>query len=75
MILEISYQFLTGLSATEALALMRQEREVKPNVGFLCQVGKLDDELRQERYRKMATSSVLNEAPKFFRFQYKSPMY
>lgn len=41
-----------GLSATEALVMMRQEREVKPNVGFLCQIGKLDDELRRERYRR-----------------------
>lgn len=41
-----------GLSATEALVMMRQEREVKPNVGFLCQIGKLDDELRKERYRR-----------------------
>lgn len=41
-----------GLSACESLAMMRQEREVKPNVGFLCQIGKLDDELRKERYRR-----------------------
>lgn len=63
-----------GLSATESLALMRQEREVKPNVGFLCQIGKLDDELRKERFRHQATSTCLNESPKFFRFQYKKPM-
>lgn len=65
-----------GLSASESLAVMRQEREVKPNVGFLCQLGKLDDQLRQERFRNQATSKCLNnESPKFFRFQYKEGMY
>ena len=67
---------LIGLSASESLSLMRQEREVKPNVGFLCQIGKLDDELRKERFRHQATSKCLNEeSPKFFSFQYKKPMY
>ena len=28
-------------------------REVKPNVGFLQQLGKLDDELRAQRYRRL----------------------
>ena len=31
----------------------RQEREVKPNVGFLQQLGQLDDELRKQRYRRL----------------------
>lgn len=42
-----------GLSAAEALSMMRQTREVKPNIGFLGQVGKLDDELRAQRYRRL----------------------
>ena len=42
-----------GLSASEALSLMRQTREVKPNIGFLGQLGKLDDQLRAQRYRKL----------------------
>ena len=65
---------LTGLSASESLALMRQEREVKPNVGFLCQIGRLDDELRKERFRSQAISKSMPESPKFFRFQYKKPI-
>jgi len=64
-----------GLSAAESLSLMRQEREVKPNVGFLCQIGKLDDELRKERYRHQAISTMQDESPVFFSFQYKKPMY
>ena len=64
----------TGLSASESLALMRQEREVKPNVGFLCQIGRLDDELRKERFRSQAISKSMPESPKFFRFQYKKPI-
>jgi len=42
-----------NLSATEALTLMRETREVKPNIGFLGQLGKLDDELRAQRYRRL----------------------
>ena len=71
-----NFKLFSGLSASESLALMRQEREVKPNVGFLCQIGKLDDELRRERYRHHHTSkSITEESPKFFRFQYKEGMY
>ena len=55
--------------------MMRQEREVKPNVGFLCQIGKLDDELRKERFRHQATSKCLEDAPMYFSFQYKKPLY
>ena len=66
--------YFVGLSASESLALMRQEREVKPNVGFLCQIGRLDDELRKERFRAQATSKCMTESPKFFRFQYKKPI-
>ena len=40
-----------NMTAAEALLAMRQTREVKPNVGFLQQLGKLDDELRAKRYR------------------------
>ena len=75
---EISFinpiSYFIGLSASESLALMRQEREVKPNVGFLCQIGRLDDELRKERFRAQATSKCMTESPKFFRFQYKKPI-
>jgi len=39
------------MSASQALSLMRETREVKPNVGFLGQLGKLDDQLRADRYR------------------------
>ena len=35
-----------NMSAAEALLYLRKSREVKPNVGFLQQLGKLDDELR-----------------------------
>ena len=69
-----SLLYFIGLSASESLALMRQEREVKPNVGFLCQIGRLDDELRKERFRAQATSKCMTESPKFFRFQYKKPI-
>ena len=62
------------MSASESHAMMRQEREVKPNVGFLCQIGKLDDELRIERFRQQATSKI-QESPKFFRFQYTDGRY
>jgi len=64
-----------GLSAAESLSMMRQERDVKPNVGFLCQIGKLDDELRKERHRHTTRSTMPEESPKFFSFQYKAPMY
>ena len=69
-----SLLYFIGLSASESLALMRQEREVKPNVGFLCQIGRLDDELRKERFRSQAISKSMPESPKFFRFQYKKPI-
>jgi len=39
------------MTASQALSLMRETREVKPNVGFLGQLGKLDDQLRADRYR------------------------
>ena len=39
------------MTAAQALSLMRETREVKPNVGFLGQLGKLDDQLRADRYR------------------------
>ena len=41
-----------GMSASEALCQMRCSREVKPNIGFLEQLGRLDDELRAKRFRK-----------------------
>jgi protein-tyrosine phosphatase len=41
------------MSATQALSIMRQCREVRPNIGFLQQLGQLDDELRKERYRRL----------------------
>jgi len=41
------------MTASQALSLMRETREVKPNVGFMAQLGKLDDQLRAERYRPM----------------------
>ena len=41
-----------NMSAAEALLYLRKSREVKPNVGFLQQLGKLDDELRAQRYRR-----------------------
>lgn len=47
-----------GLSAAEALAMMRETREVKPNIGFLGQLGKLDDSLRRERFSHYYTYSV-----------------
>ena len=40
-------------TAAQALMLMREAREVKPNVGFLQQLGTLDNKLRAERYRKL----------------------
>jgi protein-tyrosine phosphatase len=42
-----------NMSASEALLYLRKTREVKPNVGFLQQLGKLDDELRAQRYRRL----------------------
>merc|ERR1719323_1264812 len=42
-----------NMTATQALTILRQEREVKPNVGFLQQLGQLDDELRKQRYRRL----------------------
>ena len=63
------------MSAAESLSLMRQEREVKPNVGFLCQIGKLDDELRRERFKAQNNPVKIQESPKFFRFQYAEGMY
>ncbi|XP_040563271.1 dual specificity protein phosphatase 3 [Lepeophtheirus salmonis] len=41
-----------GFTATQAITEMRSIREVKPNVGFLQQLGKLDDTLRKERFRR-----------------------
>ncbi len=32
---------------------MRRYREVKPNMGFLQQLGELDDELRKQRHRSL----------------------
>ena len=42
-----------NMTAAQALMLLRQAREVRPNVGFLQQLGKLDNSLRAERYRKL----------------------
>ena len=42
-----------NFTASQALMLMRESREVKPNVGFLGQLGDLDNKLRAERYRKL----------------------
>ena len=41
-----------GMTASQAITTMRSVREVKPNIGFLQQLGTLDDKLRKERYRK-----------------------
>ena len=41
-----------GMSASQAITTMRSMREVKPNIGFLQQLGELDDKLRKDRYRK-----------------------
>jgi len=40
-------------TAGQALMLLRESRECKPNVGFLQQIGTLDNKLRQERYRRL----------------------
>ena len=40
-------------TAAQALMLLRETRECKPNVGFLQQIGTLDNKLRQERYRRL----------------------
>nr|ACO11220.1 Dual specificity protein phosphatase 3 [Caligus rogercresseyi] len=40
-----------GFTATQAITEMRTIREVKPNVGFLQQLGQLDDKIRREKYR------------------------
>jgi dual specificity phosphatase 3 len=41
------------MTATQALSIMRETREVRPNIGFLGQLGKLDDQLRKDRYRRL----------------------
>ena len=48
-----------NMSAAEALLYLRKSREVKPNVGFLQQLGKLDDELRAQRYRRFWSSLMV----------------
>ena len=40
-------------TAGQALMLLRETRECKPNVGFLQQIGTLDNKLRAERYRRL----------------------
>ncbi|TRY78567.1 hypothetical protein TCAL_06471 [Tigriopus californicus] len=40
-----------NMSASEALGLMRRSREVHPNMGFLHQLGNLDNSLRRSRHR------------------------
>ena len=41
-----------NMSATDAITLMRKSRDVRPNMGFLHQLGQLDDQLRSQRYRR-----------------------
>ena len=40
-------------TAAQALMLLRESRECKPNVGFLQQLGTLDNKLRSERHRRL----------------------
>ncbi len=42
---------LLQMSASQAMQIMRRSREIRPNTGFLRQLGELDDKLRKNRYR------------------------
>eukprot|EP00093_Oithona_nana_P001504 01504.XXX_4838_2476_1 [CDS] Oithona nana genome sequencing. len=42
-----------NFTAAQALMMLRETRECKPNLGFLQQLGTLDNKLRAQRYRKL----------------------
>ncbi|CAB4060707.1 unnamed protein product [Lepeophtheirus salmonis] len=70
--IDLALSFLTnqGFTATQAITEMRSIREVKPNVGFLQQLGKLDDTLRKERFRR----NVAAKAPESVRTRLVRPV-